>query len=213
MSSEEQKQILAFIDDVAKAIAELFGPDCEVCVSDLDHPEEAVMYIYNGHVSGRQIGSPLIEEAALRVKNTTDSVYLNYKKVVRSGGPSLKSCTVVREIAGKHLSFCINFDCSKFEAAQYYLNQFLTMTQKQDEMNIMGINTSDSIQAIIEKSILLRHKPVSSFKKADRMAVIEDLEHKGILRIQNSVRLVSEALGVSRYSIYNYIKEVRNDID
>lgn len=43
------------------------------------------------------------------------------------------------------------------------------------------------------------------------MKVVRDLDKRGILQIQNSVRLIADALGVSRYSIYNYIKEVRKE--
>jgi len=48
----------AFYFRLAKAIAQQFGPNCEVVVHDLESndPESSIVAIENGHVSGRQVG-------------------------------------------------------------------------------------------------------------------------------------------------------------
>lgn len=209
MDHQDEQFILELLNQVGEAIALTFGPNCEICISDLDHPDEAVLYIYNGHVTGREVGSPLIEAAKMRVQNTDDNVYINYKKMLRKNGPSLKSSTIVKKIGGRHIAFCINYDCTALENIQYELMQFLQTSSTQDDMDILGINTPSALAPIIEGSIQSIRKPVKEFKKADRIAVVRDLDKKGILHVQNSVRLMADALGVSRYSIYNYIKEVR----
>lgn len=209
MTREDENFVLELLNQIGEAIALTFGPNCEVCISDLDNPEEAVLYIYNGHVTGREVGSPLIQEAKIRVQNTDENVYLNYKKTIKKNGPSLKSSTIVKKIGNRHIAFCINYDCSQLETVQYNLMQFLQTTSNQEDMDILGINTPSALVPIIEASIQAIHKPVKEFKKADRIAVVRDLDKKGILQIQNSIRLMADALGVSRYSIYNYIKEVR----
>ncbi len=209
MTPKDEDFVLELINQIGEAIALTFGPNCEVCISDLDRPDEAVLYIYNGHVTGREVGSPLIQEAKNRVQNTNENVYINYKKTIRRNGPSLKSSTIVKTIGNRHIAFCINYDCTDMENIQYALMQFLQTTSNQDDMDILGINTPSALAPIIEGCIQEMHKPVKEFKKADRIAVVRELDQMGILQIQNSVRLMANALGVSRYSIYNYIKEVR----
>ncbi len=211
MTRDEEQHYLETLSLIAQAIAQMFGDHCEVCVSDLDHPDEAVLYIYNGHVTGRNVGAPLIAEAEHRVNDTNENVFVNYRKTIRANGPTIKSSTIVRKIGGRTISFCINYDCTALEKVQDTLNQFMSMTSRQEQMDILGINEPTTLQSIIDKSVQGRNKPVSAFKKADRLAIVQDLDEKGILQIQNSVRLIAEALEVSRFSIYNYIKEVRGE--
>lgn len=209
MKPTDEQFVLELINQIGEAIALMFGPNCEICISDLDNLDHAVLYIYNGHITGRKVGSPLIEEAKLRVQNTDDNVHINYKKTLKKNGPSLKSSTIVKKIGSRHIAFCINYDCTDIENIQYNLMQFLRTSSNQENLDILGINTPSALAPIIESSIQNLHKPIKDFKKADRLAVVRDLDKKGILHIQNSVRLIADALNVSRYSIYNYIKEVR----
>lgn len=211
MTHEEEQHYLETLSLIAQAIAQMFGERCEVCVSDLDHPDEAVLYIYNGHITNRQVGSPLIAEAEHRVNDTNENIFVNYRKTIRANGPTIKSSTIVRKIGERTISFCINYDCTLLEGLQGELSQFLSMSSRQEQMDILGINEPTTLQSIIEKSVRSRNKPVSAFKKADRLAVVRDLDEKGILQIQNSVRLIANALEVSRFSIYNYLKEARGE--
>lgn len=211
MTDAEEQHFLETLSLVAKAIAAMFGPDCEVCISDLDHPEDGILTIYNGQVTGRASGGPLIAEARERVSKTGSELYLNYRKTIRSGSPFIKSTTVVRRIGSRTISFCINYDCSRLESMAGTINDFLATTSRQEEMDILGINEPDKLDRIIENAIRSQGRPVHSFKKSDRMAVVRSLDDGGIMELPGAVRLVAEALEVSRYSIYNYLKEVRGE--
>ena len=54
---------------IARMIAETFGPGCETVVHDCDRYENFIAAIYNGHVSGRKRG-----EAGSRLLTTTPSL-------------------------------------------------------------------------------------------------------------------------------------------
>ena len=49
---------LTVLKQIAHDIASQFGPDCEVVIHDLktNEPEHSIVYIENGHVTGRGIG-------------------------------------------------------------------------------------------------------------------------------------------------------------
>ena len=42
-----------------RGIAEMFGSSCETLVHDMGVPTHPILSIYNGHVSGREVGSTL----------------------------------------------------------------------------------------------------------------------------------------------------------
>ncbi|AEE92353.1 YheO-like domain-containing protein [Tepidanaerobacter acetatoxydans Re1] len=209
MDKEHEKELLDFLDKLGKVISEMFGPNCEVCISDLDYPDKAVISIHNGHVTGRDIGSPLNEESKYRIEQAKEGTYINYKKVLKKNSKLLKSSTIVKKIGSKTLSFCINYDCTKLEKLHYYLDQFLSMEEEEDDLEIFELVTPLPINDIIQESLKLIKKPVQEYTKEDRIAVISDLLSKGVLQIQKSVPKIAKALGVSRYTVYNYINELR----
>lgn len=49
---------LEMLKQIADALAAQFGPSCEVVVHDLNaqNAEHSIVYIVNGHVSGRRVG-------------------------------------------------------------------------------------------------------------------------------------------------------------
>ena len=48
-----------FLDRTAKGIAETFGSSCETLVHDMSISTHPILSIYNGHVSGRTVGSTM----------------------------------------------------------------------------------------------------------------------------------------------------------
>ena len=48
-----------FLDRIARGIAQMFGSSCETLVHDMADPSHPILAIYNGHVSGREVGSTL----------------------------------------------------------------------------------------------------------------------------------------------------------
>ena len=49
---------LEMLKQIAQALAAQFGPNCEVVIHDLvaKDPEKSIVYIVNGHVTGRKMG-------------------------------------------------------------------------------------------------------------------------------------------------------------
>ena len=49
---------LTVLEQIAQDIAAEFGTDCEVVIHDLKtkEPEHSIIYIVNGHVTGRNVG-------------------------------------------------------------------------------------------------------------------------------------------------------------
>ena len=52
---------LEMLKQIADALAAQFGPNCEVVIHDLSaqNAEHPIVYIVNGHVTGRKVGPPM----------------------------------------------------------------------------------------------------------------------------------------------------------
>ena len=88
--------ILQFLFQLAKGIAQQFGPNCEVVVHDLisNDPDSSIVAIENGHVTGRKVGdgpSQVVLEA-LRSERAHLQDHLSYLTRTKDG-KILKSST------------------------------------------------------------------------------------------------------------------------
>ena len=53
-------------------------------------------------------------------------------------------------------------------------------------------------------------KRPAQMRKSDRVALVAMLKEKGMFHMQRSVPYVAERLGVTKYTIYNYLNELEN---
>jgi predicted transcriptional regulator YheO len=51
--------------------------------------------------------------------------------------------------------------------------------------------------------------PVTLMKKEDKLVVVRQLDERGVFLVRGAVNTVARALGVSRYTIYNYLEEIK----
>lgn len=206
----DYESFLVFLDTMAVIISEMFGKNCEVVISDLDNPDKSVLAIYNGEVTGRKVGDPLNTRSEELIERSKGGYNINYKKANKRIKKEIKSSTIVTKAFGRNISFCINYDCDELTAVHNTLKKFLSMGEHvYDEFDIY-----DNGQ-IVEQKFLIEvekmNKSIVSMNKTDRLNLIRNLKNVGVFKIQKSVPYIAEQLGVSRYTIYNYLNEIQNE--
>lgn len=216
---------LEFLSRTAKGLAEMFGSSCETLVHDMSLPEHPILAIYNGHVSGRQVGSTvdilgeddkkkLLAKREIGRKADTDrnlnralisKDYVNLL-VITPDGKKIKSSTLNFVGDGYHLALGINYDFTKIASIPSVLHDFINVgPQLKNVINQTGENI---LKDIVTECIAAIDKPVSEYVKADRLKLIAMLDGKNAFSFQKSVPYVAELLNVSRYTIYKYLHEI-----
>ena len=195
------KDFYDFLEKLASAVAETFGSNCEVVIHDLNNPQSSILTIFNNHVTGRNVGDPLPKQALDRINHCADGYFVNYRDT--KNGKMLKTSTIHFENDELNLAFCINYDCDALEKIQHSLSNFLAV-QTDEDSNVYAPVMEDAIK----EAIATVGKPVRLMNKKDRIQVISYLDSKGILNMQKSIQAIAQHLGISRYSIYNYLKEL-----
>ena len=204
-----EMELTEFLEKLGSLIAETFGHNCEVVLSDLDHPESTILAIFNSHVTGRGVGDPLTPQALERVRNSADGYYINYRD--SKGGKLLKTSTISARVGGRHIAFCINYDCAGLENLQHSLGGFLTMQSDEDVNPDVAHSYVPALEEALKEAIHAAQKPVRLLNKKDRLQIISHLEERGVMQMQKSVQAVAHYLGISRYTVYNYLNELRGD--
>ena len=204
----EDKEMFNNLCEIAKMISETFGYHCETVIHDCEHYENFIAAIYNGHVSGRKkgdcvyvTGDPVPEDAFANIDPGTN--YMNCQ-VVTTGGKTIKSSTVYFKGENYHYGLGINFDISSYAGMRDALDKLIsTSTELAEELH-----SRQSINQILNESISQVGVPVEEMGKHDRMRVIRMLHERNVFQMQKAVPYVAERLKISRFSVYNYLREL-----
>lgn len=203
----DKEAALDFLSNVAEGIAKMFGSSCETLVHDMSVPNHPIVAIYNGHVTGREVGSITDVYGNEGSNDNTDMVADNFVNhlVVRPSGQQLKSTTFHLSGEGYHYALGINFDYTAIVEANRFFQDFSRVgTDLQLAISQAGEAQVDDIFAECVDAI---GKPVEEMSKKDRQHLVGLLRDKQIFSLQRSVPYVAEKLNVSRYTIYKYLNE------
>lgn len=193
---------------IASMIAETFGPNCETVIHDCEDYHRFIAAIYNGHVSGRKpgdciyiTGEPVPEDAFQDIDPGTN--YMNCQ-VVTTGGKTIKSSTIYFKTENYHFGLGINYDVSQFSGMRDMLDKLIsTSTELAAELH-----SRQSINQIMNECIGIVGTPVEKMGKYDRIRIIQLLHERNVFQIQKAVPYVAERLKISRYTVYNYLREL-----
>jgi len=129
-----QQEAFVMLDRLARGIAEMFGTNCETVINDLADPLHPILAIYNGHVSGREVGSTL-DVTGVEQDLYLDSDVINLLAVTPSGQQT-KSSTFSIKGEDYHLGLGINQPPHTifrrfFRAGDRYMGVQVEKTRKQ----------------------------------------------------------------------------------
>lgn len=198
-----------FWEHLARGLAGHFGENCEVVIHDLtEETEHTIVFLENGHVSGRKVGDGISRVAldAMKKKNGNLKDRINYLTQTEDGR-ILKSSTIyIRDGEGKAVGILgINYDITDFKRMDYTLKSFLSAGD--DEENPEKINNSVKglLDELIDQAVHLTGKPVSQMSREDKIRAIRYLHEAGAFLITKSGDKISKFFGISKYTLYNYI--------
>ena len=203
--------ILENLEHIATAIAAQFGELCEVVIHDLsgNDIDHSIVFIENGHVSGRKVGDgpsqiALDTMAKMRDDKPDHLAYLLHAE----NGHLLKSSTVfIRNEKGKILYiFAINFDITGMTAVSRTVESFIECNEDEPASSkpLTG-NVNMLLDELIERSVELVGVPVRAMTKEDKIKAIQFLNDAGAFLITKSGDKVAKYFGISKYTLYSYV--------
>lgn len=207
---------LKFLTQLARGIARQFGPNCEVVVHDLgtNEPEQSIVAIENGHITGRRLGdgpSHVVWEA---LKTDPKKLEDRLAYLTRTeDGKILKSSTIfIRDDEGKVSGiFAINYDITMMKTMEEQLRLFTATDHTGEEPQTIVHNVNDLLEELIEQSAKLVGKPVAMMNKEDKVKAIGFLNDSGAFLITKSGQRVCNFFGISKYTLYSYIDEAKGE--
>ncbi|MDK2918047.1 MAG: hypothetical protein PWQ37_780 [Candidatus Petromonas sp.] len=199
---------------VVEGIAKTFGKNCEVVLHDFSKMKSSIIAIENGHITGRSLGSPMTEVGlrAVRKGNTKDSI-INYTGKSAEGRVLKSSTMFIKDENDEVLGcLCINFDMSELTVAKRVIDELLQTDADEENKNNDGANkVNDVLTDIVQNTLEQSGKPVAYMSKEEKVSIVKKLDLQGAFLIKGAIDYVAKVLCVSRYTIYNYLDEIRVD--
>ena len=207
--SPTENSKLELLRQVAAGIAAQFGPSCEVAIHDLSKdPDRSIVFIANGHVSGRKVGdgaSNVVMEQ-LKTNDPQPRDHLSYL-MKTPDGKIIKSSTVyIRNGRGRVSAIlAINYDISKLLMVEGALHDLISTEEPVQAEPERIVNINDLLEELIQKSVALVGKPAALMNKDDKVKAIQFLNQNGAFLVTKSGDKVAKYFGISKYTLYSYI--------
>jgi len=218
----ERAQLMNALRPVVQMLGTIVGHHIEVVLHDLTQPERSIVAIANGQVSNRRVGSSILSgpkddkgfiaaKAALSAGGeAVHSIVDDYPTLTRAG-QRLKSSTVVfRDAAGQPFAaLCLNADLTIVEATHAWLGSLLhpsgaAAPPRDDEPAMDAL-----MKEIIHDAVRSLGKPVALMSKDEKTQAVQAMMQRGLFIVKGGVERAARALGVSRFTIYNYLEALR----
>jgi predicted transcriptional regulator YheO len=196
----------------ADMLVKMFGSRCEVAVHDFKNLKKSLIHLA-GNVTERKIGSPITDLVLKELAKPEEDIrdIPNYK-TQSTKGQIMKSSTVfLRNQDQKPVgALCINYDISLFMQFGGEIEEFIHFNNTESQTENFYSTVQDVIHGMVEEVL-------HGFKKAPSIMTIDEkvdcvriLEQKGTFLIKGATEYVAHALGVSKFTVYNYLQKIRS---
>lgn len=204
----ESEHTLEFLKRMADGLAVMFGNNCEIVIHNMKDFESSILYIVNGHVTDRQeggkfdiLGTKEIDE----LFRGTDLV--NYKGESKNNH-LIKSSTFHIKGEDYHYAFGINYDYTNMQIVHNVVGDLIRVGESIDVAIDKDVNLERKLTELFNQAIDYVGKPLAFMRKKERVQMIKYLNESGAFSIHKSIPIIAEKMNVSRYTIYNYLKEI-----
>ncbi len=205
--------ILESMVPLVESMGKTFGKNCEVVLHEINDSYKSIVAIHNGHVTGRTVGSPIVNEGleSVRKKNDSDHI-LNYQNKSPNGKVLKSSTMLIRDDQNEVIGcLCINIDISEFMIARKVLEEMTCIDSPDDPLmaETGTSNVNDVLNSLVADTLQVSGKPVAYMNKEEKVLIVQKLDDQGAFLIKGAIDYVAKVLCVSRYTIYNYLDEIR----
>ncbi len=205
-------------------LGKAMGPHCEVVLHDVSSPENSIIAIANGHVSGRSVGGPLTDlvlkvmKDGLRGHQPFISNYnarLKNNATCRSGSYFIKDAN--DQIIGV---LCVNLDISKLMETRKFIDELIGVQEPAsfpaapiaetiDVFENLPESIDDVLNAIIDK--VLKEFPVSPERMSveEKMDVVKRSNEHGLFLLKGGLSELAKRMQLSEATIYRYLNKVK----
>lgn len=206
-------------------LGQAMGPNCEVVLHDLTDPENAIIAIANGHISGRKIGGPttdlvlkVMKEGVQREK----SFIVNYNARLKNNGICRSSSFFIKDEHHKIVGvLCVNVEISQFIEARKMLDNLIncvvqpnepekaTVDVAADMFENLQSSVDDILTAIIDNVLNKYEVTPERLSLREKIQAVKCLNENGLFLLKGGVSELARRMHISEPTIYRYLNKIK----
>lgn len=215
----ERQLLFKVLHSTVTMLGNVVGRHVEIVLHDLSRPEASIVAIANGHVTGRRVGSPVLGgprddlgfiavRRAMEDRSGSEPVVVeNYPTTAPDGRPLRSSTVVYRDSSGQPFAtLCSNADLSGLAAAHACLGELLGLAAAPEPR---GDEPQDMEQLMAQIIHGACPGGTALMKKPQKLDAVRQMQDRGLFIVKGGIEKAAAALGVTRYTIYNYLDQLR----
>lgn len=231
--SVDGERLIAVFSALVEPIGRSLPASSEVVLHDLSLLPNSIIAIH-GDVTGRQVGDPATNLLLEKAVSGSFEHQVGYETTLPDGRRMKSSTMVIRDVAGNPVAaLCINTDLSHWYSVQRIARMMIgeePTTPSTSPVAVSDIAETDTeadgpgagevfahdvdelAAHLIHEAVQKTGVPVDLMQKKHKVAVVRDLKARGMFLLRDAVDMIASSLGVTRFTIYNYLNEI-NDAD
>ncbi len=207
--SKAEDHLIGELRKVVEGVGKMFFPLCEVVLHDLRHPDNAIVMIENS-VTGRSVGDPATGLGLARLANPAFPGVLQNFRNFSVGGKELKSTSIgIKNEKGQYIAVIgINMDVGVLARTKETLDSMLSYETSENNIREELVSMSvEHIGSAIRAYSERKRKAIKDLSRQERREFVRYLCENGWLSFKNAIPTLASALGVTRTTVYNYLRE------
>lgn len=196
----------------ADMMVNMFGSKCEVAVHDFSDLQHSLIHIA-GNVTSRKIGSPITDLVLNELrKEHKDIKDIPSYRTQSTEGHIMKSTTVFLrneqdEIIG---ALCTNYDISLLMEMNGEIDEFINLGEEKQPSETFFTSVQEVIHEMVDQVLDQFKKAPAQMTMEEKIESVAQLDDKGAFLIKGSTDYIAKALGVSKFTVYNYLNKIRS---
>lgn len=223
-------ELVARHQPLVRFLAEVMGPSTEVVLHDLTDPEQSIVAIENGAVSGRAVGGP-VTDLLLKVIHDggRQDFIANYRATLKGDRSSRSSSYFIRDPKGAIVGvLCVNTDLSCAVELERQLKAFIDLAppgaapaspaaaaaapapEPAEASEHLHATIDEVLRSMVEQ-VLGPADGQAKLSPGEKAEIIRRLNDTGLFLLKGGVSEVARRLNISEASVYRYISKARLD--
>ncbi len=214
MVRSEHEVILDVLAQQVVPLARSLPGPAEVVLHDLSRLPHSIVAI-EGSVTGRHAGDPATDMLLEQVASGTLDTRVGYRTTSPEGRELLSTTVVVRDGAGDPVAaLCLNRDITDWQALTRVADTVREVMEPGAEPSAPQpqesfVHDVDELASVLlHQAVAEQRVPVELMRKEHKVEAVRTLRRRGFFLLRDAVETAAQALGVTRFTIYNYLNEI-----
>jgi len=204
---------LLTIRSLMEQMAAALGDRCEIVLHDFRQPDRSIIAVA-GEVTGRRPGGS-VTQIGMSIMREGDAAKDHYTYTTSSpNGLVLKSVTIPLRDPDNHVfgALCVNIDISDFWLMGQSIQALVGTAEQVAPKPVTFIDDIDAVIAdVLREETRLLGRPLPELSRQERLRLLKALDFRGVFSLQRSIPQIADHLGLSRATLYNDLKLMRQE--